>query len=343
MRLGGLGGLPRLVAGAPAAAAELSQSGLPIGLAVGIDALRWQDDAALERQFADYARLRVSWLRTDLNWSLVQPTGPDSFDWSALDRVMALGARHGIRLLPVLGSTPGWAASDPSRTSPPRDPRDFARFAAAAVARYRPRGVGVWEIWNEPNMAGSWPPTPDPARYARLLVAAAAAIRAADPAATVIMGGLAAAVKTGPEGAVAHHAAVDFLRQVYAADARDAFDAVAFHPYSHPLMPDDPAPWNGWQIMRGPIRDVMILNGNRAKPIWITEYGMPTNAAPEAEALQSRMLCAAVALAAQAPWRAGPLFWYSHHDLAQDDSDPETAFGLVRSPGPAEGKRRCGR
>ncbi len=336
LRLGREIGLALLVAGTPAGVMASPPGGkMPLGLAVGIDALRWQDDAALAREFADYARLGVSWLRTDLNWSLVQATGPDAFDWAVMDRVISLSERHDIRVLPVLGSTPAWAALDPTELSPPRDVDDFARFAAAAVARYLPRDIRVWEIWNEPNMAGSWPPLPDPARYARLLIAAAAAIRAGDPGATVLLGGLAAAVETGPEGAVEHHAAVDFLAQVYAAEAGDAFDALAFHPYSHPLMPDDPAPWNGWAIMEGPLRDEMIRNGDGAKAIWITEYGMPTNAGSGggSEARQSDMLRSAADLAAAAPWRAGPLFWYSYRDLAQDREDPETAFGLVRTPG----------
>ena len=239
LALGGRAALALLIAGVAPRGAAADDAPMPVGLAVGIDALRWQDDAALSREFADYARLGASWLRTDLNWSLVQPAGPDGYDWSSMDRVLALCERHGIRLLPVVGSTPGWAAETPGRPSPPRDPEDFARFAAAAVARYRPRGVRTWEIWNEPNMSGSWPPAPDPARYARLLVAASAAMRKADTGATILSGGLASAVETGPAGAVAHHAAVDFLERIYAAGAGGAFDAVAFHPYSFPLLPED--------------------------------------------------------------------------------------------------------
>jgi hypothetical protein len=43
-------------------------------------------------------------------------------------------------------------------------------------------------VWNEPNAATFWNPSPDPAAYTQLLQAAYPAIKAADPNGTVIGG-----------------------------------------------------------------------------------------------------------------------------------------------------------
>ncbi|WP_112874145.1 cellulase family glycosylhydrolase [Paracoccus endophyticus] len=309
-----------------------------VGLAVGLDALRWQDSLDLRAELADYAAMGVRWLRTDLNWGSVQKDGPDSFDWTEMDRIVDLAAAVGIGLLPVVGSAPEWAWSDPEGPSPPRDPAEFARFVAAAVDRYAPRGISTWEIWNEPNLDGPFPPRPDAAAYAALLKAAAPAIRAADPDATIILGGLAAVTDTDSAGEAI--AAVEFLEAVYAQGAGGSFDAVGFHPYTGEDLPDLAARGNSWRLMAGPIRDIMVAQGDAAKPIWITEYGAPTNEADGgvSEARQAELLTAGVAVARATPW-LGPLFWYSYRDLGDDPTYPEDWFGLMDGAGRAKPAR----
>jgi beta-xylosidase len=305
-----------------------------IGLAVGLDALRWRSDLDLREEFADYAALGVDWLRTDLNWSVTQEAGPDSFDWGPTDRIVDLANEHGIQVLLVVGSTPRWAREVPGERSSPAGTSTFSAFLAAAVSRYRDKGVRTWEIWNEPNMNGFWPPTPDPVAYAGLLMAAYPAIKAVDPGATVLAGGLAAVPTTGPADGVRHMSAVEFLRTIYDQGAGEAFDAVSFHPYTYPRQPDDPADWTGWNIMTGPLRGVMEANGDAGKAIWITEYGAPTNQGKSetSDVEQADMLALARDMVLDLPW-AGPFFWYSYRDLGDDPDNNEDWFGLVRGSG----------
>lgn len=303
-----------------------------LGMTIGIDALRWQDQADLEAAFADLEALGAQWLRTDINWSLVQPQSAEAYDWRVVDRIVDLAERHGLRLLPVVGSVPDWARRPAVAGEVPFDPAAFGRFVAAAVARYQPRGLEVWEIWNEPNMTGSWPGAPDPVAFAAVLQVAAAAVKSVDPQARVVAGSLAPAPDTGPAGAVTHVAAVDFLTGVYGAGGGASFDAVGFHPYSWPLPPAKAVSWNGWAMMAGPIRALMAAHGDEDKPVWITEYGAPTNRAGVAEAAQADMLQEATQLARGYPW-AGPLFFYSYRDLGTDPTDNEDWYGLVRSNG----------
>ena len=103
----------------------------------------------------------------------------------------------------------------PLDQGPARDDKDYADFVRDFTARYG-RGGAFWaanptlpylptltyEIWNEPNWRAYWDYPgcplknsaldPGPRRYADLFVAAQAAIKGVDPAATVIVGGLVA-------------------------------------------------------------------------------------------------------------------------------------------------------
>ena len=318
------------------AAAQAEPPGEPapgeLGLSIGIASIRGLGGLDLGEAFQGYARTGATWVRVDLDWSVVQAAGPDSYDWSAMDSHVALARGAGLRLLPVVSFSPRWLDGGAAPATPAAV-EAYARFLGAAVARYRPLGIRAWEIWNEPNLSGFWAPAPDPVAYARLLAAAHAAVKAADPGALVISGGLSPAPGTGPDGGpIAHFGATAFLESVYANGAAGTFDALCFHPYSWPRMPDTLIPWSGWSMMAGPIRDLMVAHGDGAKRIWMTEYGAPTAAGGVDEAGQAEMLRRAVGLARGEAW-AGPLFWYSFRDLGTDPGESEDWYGLLRHDG----------
>jgi hypothetical protein len=189
--------------------------------------------------------------------------------------------------------------------------------------------VHVWELWNEPNLRGSWGAKPDAKAYAALLTAGAAAARSADPIARILTGGLAPAVDAGDGSEISP---VTFVRGIYAAGARRSLDAVAVHPYSYPAMPRDPATasWNTYERLPL-VHDVMAANGDDAKQIWLTEFGAPTGTAGGAVSLDVQATIARNGLlgAQDWPW-SGPIFWYSARDRGTDAGDREANFGLVR-------------
>lgn len=303
-----------------------------LGLSIGIASIRGLGGLDLGEAFQGYAGTGAAWVRVDLDWSVVQAAGPDSYDWSAMDSYVALARGAGLRLLPVVSFSPRWLDNGAAPATP-EAVAAYAKFLGQAVARYRPLGIRAWEIWNEPNLSGFWAPGPDPADYARLLAAAHTAVKAADPEALVISGGLSPAPGTGPAGGpVEHFGATAFLEAVYANGGAGTFDALGFHPYSWPRMPDTWIPWSGWSMMEGPIRDLMVAHGDGAKRIWMTEYGAPTAAGGVDEAGQAEMLRRAVGLARDHAW-AGPLFWYSFEDLGTDPDDSEDWYGLLRHDG----------
>jgi hypothetical protein len=139
-------------------------------------------------------------------------------------------------------------------------------FVDQVVKRYGPGGiltqlpVRQWEIWNEPDLCEFWSGTPQ--QYALLLKVAYLVIKNDDPGATVVWGGL------------AHYEQPNFLAELLEALSADPlagqfggfFDAAAGHQYSIVS--------NGyyWTLDEHAALQQM---GWGAKPIWITESGVP--------------------------------------------------------------------
>ena len=140
----------------------------------------------------------------------------------------------------------------------------WARFVDQAVQRYRPGGtrglhVRYWEIWNEPDLCQFWSGTA--AQYAQLLKVAYLAIKNRDPLATVVWGG------------IAHYEQPNFLYDLVSTLRSDAmaaefggfFDAAGTHHYA---IEEN---GYGWTAVSG----LLNVAGWGAKPIWVTESGVP--------------------------------------------------------------------
>jgi len=222
--------------------------------------------------------LGVRWVRFDFDWSKIQPNSATSYNWAGYDKVADALRANGINGLGIIDYTPAWARRDDCSSSDKCEPKnltDFANFAGSVAARYGPKGMHTWEIWNEPNSAEFWLPTPNTADYTQMLKQSYLAIKHADIESTVLTGGTSSA-GTGNN----NFAASDFLAGIYTNGGRGYFDAVADHPYSRPFLPAFNWYRNAWQQMANTqpsIRSVMIANGDTNKKIWITEYGAATN------------------------------------------------------------------
>ncbi|MGW4426646.1 helix-turn-helix domain-containing protein, partial [Streptosporangium sp. NPDC004631] len=123
-------------------------------------------------------------------WSLLEPAR-NRFDWTTLDRLVGSAHRANLPVLYTFGGTPQWAAPnaplgpypDGSRTAPPDDLKDWVHFVKAVATRYAD-GIDAYELW-------AFAPSPhfytgDAATLARMTQQAAAVIRRADPAATLV-------------------------------------------------------------------------------------------------------------------------------------------------------------
>lgn len=295
-----------------------------LGMATFLGDLLGSSDADLDAEFAAYASLGVDWVRTDFHWGLVQPTANGAYNWSKLDKVVDTATKYGIKVIGILSDQPdkpAWVAKGLPNLA---DQVAYGKFAGAAAAHFKGK-VNHWQITNEPNKAGIAPDD-----YTVALKEAYKAIKAVDSTDTVISGGLSPA----PQTANGIWGAVDYLKAMYANGAKGYFDAVGFHPYTWPLLPDDPALWNGWEIMETGIRQTMVANGDGGLQIWMTEQGAPTWGGGNAvsEATQAKILQQSVDLAKQYSW-AGPIMWYTYQDQGGSSTDTEKWFGMVTTDG----------
>jgi len=235
--------------------------------------------------------------RSDATWWWIEPKGPvggvHHYAWDRYDRIVRSMAVNGMRWLPVLGYATRWSSTVKGTSyGAPRHVTDYAAYAAAVAARYGSRGtfwaenpmvprlpVRAYEVWNEPNWAHFWRPAPDAARYAQMLVAAAIAIRAADPAATVVSGGLAS-----PQSPTA------FVRAMLAAQPSipAVVDAVGYHPYARSGRATI-------ALVRG-MRRTLDAAGASSMGIAVTEVGWTQLAAGRPESLPESTRAGAFAL-----------------------------------------------
>ena len=252
---------------------------------LGVTVALEQYDDPQDRQQALY-RLHEAgfgWVRQRIDWSRIEPQ-PGAFQWAWTDQVLTEIAAAGLVPVIVLDGSPSWARDSrdqsppgfsendlPWRLAPPSAPETFARFAAALASRYQGK-VRFYQIWDEPNIAPHWGNRLiDPVGYARLLRAAAVAVRDADPDAVILAAALAPTQDRG-------HTAIDegfFLQRLYAAGAAPYFDAVLVQPFGFGTAPDDPrSRADALNFRRAAwVRRAMVAAGDEQTPIWAVRFG----------------------------------------------------------------------
>jgi hypothetical protein len=234
-------GVLALVFGQPShKAPSAPERGLEIGL---------QDNAVfLERRYYDREaalgqarQMGVTWMRTNLLWSRVEPR-PGHFDWSQYDSLVDSTRKAGMSVqMALTGPAPAWATGDGRRGAFRPDAASFGRFARAAAEHFKGR-VPRYSIWNEPNFV-TWlrPLEESPAIYRQLYQEGWAAVKEADPSAQVLIGETAAYAKR--ERALAPLA---FLHQVACRGCPELHaDGYAHHPYDFTDPPESSYPGSG--------------------------------------------------------------------------------------------------
>ena len=146
-----LRGLKTLQSAAPSANAFSLSVAPQVGWDAGLESLR-PPPAAMYRLWD-----------MDVAWRNVNPAR-GVFDWSILDRRIALVESWGGRPFLVLGLTPQWAAQNPEAgdplwgagsASPPANIEDWKTYVRAVANRYGGRIAG-YELWNEANLSTFW-------------------------------------------------------------------------------------------------------------------------------------------------------------------------------------------
>ena len=276
----------------------------------------------------------ASWIRIDINWSVIQSGGPAYYNWTAFDAVVNAARARGLNVLGTILYTPAWArAAGTNGVTPPTNLSDYANFVKAAATHYGLLGVHAYEIWNEPNIVQFWAPGPDPARYTQMLKLAYAAVKQVDSSATVISAGLSPYGSYG-QGDAQHLNPINFLEKMYANGAAGNMSAVGWHPYNYPYGIGFYG-WSAWSQMSQTTpsaRSVMSANGDGAKQIWATEFGGPTGSTSNSMTLAAQAQLVTDSYAALKGWSwAGPAFFYSYRDNGTNLSNVEDNFGVIHN------------
>lgn len=276
-----------------------------------------------------------------IGWAQVERE-PRKFDFSEIDRELAVLAKARVEAVPFLYGTPAWL-EDQARRPPLRNKRTrraWQRFVRRTVARYgaggsfvkRTKGarpVRYWQVWNEPNIYGFWRPKPNAAAYGELLALSREAIEDRDPRARIVLGGLPPTSRgIDPD---------EYLSQLLAVPGvKRNFDLAAAHPYG-----DDVG-----DMLDRVYELRLILNRAqlRRRGLMVTEFGWGSAGypfspiqTPEGQAKVVRDSLAALA-ERRDRWGLKRIYWFAWRDRADA---PEACFfcfstGLIGTDG--EGK-----
>ncbi len=197
--------------------------------------------------------LNVKWVRLNerVSWKRLQPQENGPIQWSLLqefEQELRALQQAGVTPIVIVDDSPLWATRLPTSCSAIR-PEKFGKFAAfmrALVQRYSTSEFNVhhWELGNEPDVDpglvgpdsvyGCWGDINDPfyggRTYGEMLKVVTPAIRGADPAAQVWIGGLLLdrPLTTAPGRGRPEL----FLKGILEAGAAPYFDIVPYHWYS---------------------------------------------------------------------------------------------------------------
>ncbi len=197
---------------------------------------------------APLAAAGLRWVRLgDFAWAVCE-SEPGGRDYSRVEVSLAAAEREGLAVIGEMSGNPGWATTDGSRLSPPRDWNAWERHVEQVVERFRDR-VHVWEIWNEPDIRQFWTGTVED--YVQLLRHAHRAAKRADPACLVMSAGLDGSGEA-------------YLARMLELGAGEYCDLIGAHPYAGPVAVAE--------FRLKTMRRILAFHG-LDKPLWVTEVG----------------------------------------------------------------------
>ena len=345
-----------LLSPASSAAQQASATAATNGWGYGYNVQLWHyDTVARSNVLGDVQQAGFNWVTQQVEWQAVE-TAMGVFDWTQLDNIVNDSNAKNLNVLLSFSHAPLFYRT-PSSGLMPGDPTTFGNFMGAVAQRYIGK-VQAYELWNEENLdreAGTG--NVDPTTYLPLLENGYNQIKAADPNALVVLGAPSPTTSNVPGSIIDD---LTYLQNLYAINSGEVsafFDVLSAHPSGFSNPPDcTPATpscslsgaWNTDDSFFAFTRvseyhDIMVANGDTAKPIWFTEFGYCSdyknpNPVPGyeyckyiTEDLQSQFLYQAYQMARQTPYVGAMFMWNLNFQLSVPQTDEKWAFGIVRA------------
>ncbi len=172
------------------------------------------------------------------------------YNWTELDKWLALAKKNKVDVLYTFGRVPGWANGDKGQTVPPTDIADWDAFVRA-IAQHAKGKIKFWEVWNEPNEPKFW--TGDIPTLVTMAQHAKQIIRSVDPDSIVLT----------PSATWTSTSPAQWFDQYFAAGGGQYADAIAFHGYVGPSP----------EGIVSDLRQIWSVAAKHSvnKPVWNTE------------------------------------------------------------------------
>jgi len=276
------------------AATASAQPRMPIGF-FDDPTFRWSADRMnnLQRASADGASI----IHTTATWAALAPTRPadasngddPAYKLADLDELVARASSFGMRVMINITGTPKWANGNKKPNVMPKKVADLQAFARMLAARYngtQGKGyVGLWSVWNEPNLQQFLTPQyvgkkiVSAANYAKLYKAAYAGIKSGNSAAQVAIGETSAQGRDKPSAGSSQTVSPGMFAKLLSQQKGLKFDAWAHHPYptAPGAKPTEKVRYPNVTLSTMPKFEKDLHTWfKKTVPIWITEYGHET-------------------------------------------------------------------
>lgn len=273
------------------------------------------------------------WVRMDLSWGATERLRGE-YDFSSYDRLVAALDKYKLRAVfildygnPVYGE-PGEKSPFTARAATPEFLEAFAKWAVAAVQRYKGKGY-LFELWNEPNIAQFWKPKPNVSDYIALAKAACEAFRSAgligSPNPSQVSEKLGEAI-IGPATSTIDLA---FLEECFKAGLLEYWAGVSVHPYRETAPETVEEDYRNVRLLISKYapkdKEIPILSGEWGYSTQWKSLGKDEPAREEQQAKYlARMFLTNIANSVPVS------IWYDWRDDGDNPNEGEHRFGIVR-------------
>ncbi len=297
---------------------------------------------------------RAYWIRTDISWAKVEPSDrqPEDYNFAFYDASFLSATRAGFQLIVTIGGNPPWAATYANGPIDKVDIGEFIEFVGTVVERYDGDGwedapgspvVEYWEFYNEPDNGSRLAAERGGAYwghfgadYARMLCMVYPVIKAANPKAQVVLGGLAYDWFEDQSGPFVR----EFLDDVLTTGGGNCFDVMNFHYY--PAFESVWSPYGrGLSGKANYLRSKLAQYGFADKPMICTEAGWFSGNHPNIPStpeIQSRYVVKLFAQSIASGLKSSIWFswidpgpFYGDFGLLTQDLQPKPAFYVYRN------------
>lgn len=198
----------------------------------------------------------AKYLRFAFGWDSIEEE-PGEYNWGFWDQLVDLAPKYGVTLIPYVCYTPqalGNTDSNDYWREPPKDLKSFGKFMSVIAKRYKGK-IKSWELWNEPDNQSYWLGNAE--QFSKMMIEGAKQVRAADPNAVIVLGGM----------AKARSPFYDEVMTKY--NLGQYFDVINQHAYHET--------WDFEPVEESPDRihyvDELIPKGANGPDMWLAEFG----------------------------------------------------------------------